>query len=617
MMDGFKSKKKSKSARTRLYWALEELRDKITREGGQVVEFSPRPTLWYEVAAEAYRELNTPVSLSAAILLREDPLQLASLKVDPHQYNDVESFERDRAAVELLRKFQGLPGTTADSRRENALEKAREAEAACLKTNERVLDWQYGAGYPAGLSTVIHRARLKIAHVLGEYDLDRHLRACRWGPGADADNLRPYVSSYHKFSKNLSGTSGTAGYLAALLGSNRLWSTWLSGHEEVGCFTPLFRRLMGNRYTTVPKQALNDRSICIEPGVNIYLQLGLGSVIRRLLKRVGINLNSQEWNQWLAWFASKDGFWATIDLSSASDTIARRLIQLLLLPEQHPDPEIERKFSHLRVWYRVLDDLRSKFTNYGDKKTPRWELNHKWSSMGNGYTFELETLVFWALSSAAAEQEGGKCAAVYGDDIIVEKHSYARVTEVLELCGFTVNTRKSYNSSYFRESCGMDAFDGKILSTYRLESLDNISDTYALHNGLRRLGLTRAAAVVLRAIPKALRLYGPLEAGDSVLHNADHSLWEYRLHAREDQYFFWGISLKTLRFVPLETRNESYEPAILHSLASSVPSGDHPLCGDYRWGSEGVATLPDGVWTVGRTLLGRESLERAQFLTAA
>jgi len=596
---------------------LEELKEKLTREGKPPIEYIPKETLWKDVAAEVYRELNTPVSLKAAMILGEDPLQLASLKIDPHDYNCVVDFERDRAAVEFLRKFRGLPGTTDASRREAALAKAQEAEDACRQTNERVLDWTLGAGFPAGLEATIRRAQLKIAFVLGEYDLEKHLSACRWGPGADADNSRPYVSSYHKFKGSLSGTLGIAGYLASFLAGNKLWSTWLSGHEDVGIFTPLFRRLMGNRYTTVPKQALNDRSICIEPGANIFLQLGLGSVIRRLLKRVGINLNSQEWNQWMAWWASQDGYWATIDLTAASDSIAWRLIQLLFLPPVSDNPETERKFRNLRTWYRVLDDLRSKFTNYGDNKTPLWKLNHKWSSMGNGYTFELETLVFWALSSAAAEQEGGTCAAVYGDDIIVDKYSFAKVVEVLGHCGFSTNTRKSFNSSYFRESCGMDAFNGKILSTYRLETLDNISDTYALHNGLRRLGLNQSASIVLRAIPKGLRCFGPSEAGDSVLHNPDHSLWEYKVHGREDQYFFWGISLKTLRFNPLEMRKEAYEPAILHSLASSVPAGDHPLCGVNRWGSEGFATLPDGVWTIGRTLLGREALERAQFLTAA
>lgn len=614
MMADCKVPKKPKSARTRLYWALEDLKTRLTREGKAVIDFTPRSTLWKEVSLEAYRELNTPVSLSAAILLGEDPLQLAALKIDPHHYNDAGSFQRDWAAVELLRKFSGIPGTTDTSRYEAALEKARSAEEQCRKANEAILDWTMGAGYPAGLGTIIHRAQLKIAHVLGEYDLDRHLDNCSWGPGADAGNSRPFVSSYHKFKGSISGTQGTAGYLACLMGANRLWATWLSGHEDAGLFTPLFRRLLGNRYTTVPKTALTDRSICIEPGANIYLQLGLGSMIRRCLRRVGINLRSQEWNRWLAWWSSQDGFWATIDLSSASDTIARRLIQLLFYPPTHPDERVERKFASLRTWFRVLDDLRSKFTDYGDKKTPRHELNHKWSSMGNGYTFELETLVFWALSSAAAEQEGGICAAVYGDDIIVDKHSYARVTEVLELCGFSVNTRKSFNSSYFRESCGMDAFDGVEIHSYRLESLDTLVDCYALHNGLRRLGLIRAASLVVRAIPKSLRLFGPEEAGDSVLHNSDHSLWEYKIHARENQFYFWGISLKTLSFKALETRNEAYEPAILHSLASFVPSGDHPLCGENRWGSEGLATLPDGVWTVGRTLLGREALERAQFL---
>lgn len=387
-------------------------------------------------------------------------------------------------------------------------------------------------------------------------------------------------------------------FLTSLLEGNRLWSTWLCGHEDAGAFSPLIHHLRGNGAFTVPKTALTDRFICIEPAVNVYLQLGLGHLLRRGLNRIGIDLKTQEKNRMFALQGSEDAKWATIDLSSASDTVARRLVQLLF--SGHPK---------LDVWFRVMESLRSPFTNYGSKKKDKWLLNHKFSSMGNGFTFELETLIFWALSSSAAEIAGGEVATVYGDDIIVSHSAYDSVVEALSHCGFSVNSKKSYNTGYFRESCGMNAWNGYEVASYRLEKLDNLADTYAFHNGLRRCGLKRAASVVLRRIPNQLRFFGPVGAGDSVLHNPDINSWNATPHGVADQWFFWAYRFRALTFKADEHRSMAYEPALLHSLSTLVPLSDHPVYAGGRWGSQGIVTLAKGEWTVGEVLVSRDQLD--------
>lgn len=566
-----------------------------------VQTYAPQADLWKEVALVAYRELNTPVSLKCASLLEAgEYLALASMKLDPHVYNDRVAFSRDFAAVELLRKFDGLPGLTEELREASARSKAEHAEIQCLETNQRLLGAEHGEPTMSDSAwRAIQLASRKIHALLPEYDLIRHLERCRWGPGSDALNKRPYVSQYHKFKSIVTGTRGCVPFVSALMDRNHLWAGWLNGQGSYeGSFTPSMVFFRGNGFLTVPKTALVNRPICVEPGANVYLQLGLGAMFRTALKRIGIDLDSQELNRWLALLGSHTGEWATIDLSSASDTIARRLVQII--------------FSYspkLVTWLKVMEAIRSPFTNWGSAKNPEWRLNHKFSSMGNGFTFELETLLFWALSSAAAEEIGGKCAAVYGDDIIVSRDAFHHVSGVLEECGFTINLAKSYNSSYFRESCGMNAWDGYEIASYRLESFDNISDTYSFHNGLVRLGLPKAAQCLLRRIPSSMRFFGPSGLGDVVLHRGGFTDWNVRIYGREDQYFFWGGVLKGLKWIPYEQRKSTYEPAILHSFASMAPAGDHPLCGDYRFGSGGVVPLTDGEWSVGEILASREVLE--------
>jgi hypothetical protein len=376
-----------------------------------------------------------------------------------------------------------------------------------------------------------------------------------------------------------------------------LWARWLANpYQPEGAYTPFGGIYRGNEWTTVPKTALIDRSICIEPGANVFLQLGVGQILRTAARRAGIDLTTQERNRMLALEGSSSSEWATIDLSSASDTIARYLVWMLF----NYSPKT-------RTWFKVMDSLRSKFTYYGEP-LKRWELNEKFSSMGNGFTFELETLVFKALADTVAEREGGICAAVYGDDIIVTRDVFQPVCEVLQECGFLPNPKKSYSTSYFRESCGMNAWDGYELASYRLVSLKSLPEVYSFHNGLTRIGLTKTAGWLQRRIPAQLRFFGPSGAGDAVLHSSDVPSWYAKPYGIVDQWYFWGMKLRGLKYKAHVSRVSFLEPALLHSLCTSVPLSDHTVYTGGRWGSEGLVTLSKGEWTVGSILVGREAL---------
>jgi len=275
----------------------------------------------------------------------------------------------------------------------------------------------------------------------------------------------------------------------------------------------------GNRFTTVAKDALKDRGICIEPSINVFFQLAIGREIRRKLGKVGIDLDDgQARHRQVARDASKTGALCTIDLSSASDTVSRNLVKYFL-----PDH-----------WYQVLESLRSPFTKIDGRDC----YLEKFSSMGNGFTFELETLIFLGLSVVATEAAGvtpliGENVLVFGDDIIAPSEASRGLLAILRYCGFTPNERKTFVTGVFRESCGGDFFNGTPARAHYVEEYPHDPASWiSLANGLRRvavqyydsdyeLGFVRRAwFCALDAIPSDIRrLRGPVALGDAVIHD--------------------------------------------------------------------------------------------------
>jgi hypothetical protein len=220
----------------------------------------------------------------------------------------------------------------------------------------------------------------------------------------------------------------------------------------------------GNVMLTVAKNAKTDRVICYEPHMNIGLQLSVGSYISKRLKRVGVDLSRQDINQRRALLGSKTGHLSTIDLKMASDTVAKELVWELLPVD----------------WVLLLDTIRSRKTQWPDGT---WRENQKFSSMGNGFTFELESLIFYAIASATAPN-----ISVYGDDIVVPTTHFTEVCENLESSGFRVNWNKSFCDSSFRESCGADGFSGTLVTPFYLRApIKCLSDVWLLHNGIREV----------------------------------------------------------------------------------------------------------------------------------
>lgn len=219
---------------------------------------------------------------------------------------------------------------------------------------------------------------------------------------------------------------------------------------------------------TVPKNTTIDRVACKEPDINMFMQKGLGKFIRkRLRRRVGINLNDQSINNGLAREGSIDGTLATVDLSSASDSVTTALVEAFLPP----------------LWYSAMNAIRCSHTLIDGEM----HVNEMFSSMGNGFTFELESLLFYVIARAVMYFEGvsGK-VSVYGDDIIIPSGVYHQLEWVLHILGFRVNPDKSFYEGHFRESCGGHYLHGYDVTPFYLRApIVSLTDLIHMCNQIR------------------------------------------------------------------------------------------------------------------------------------
>jgi len=439
--------------------------------------------------------LDTPVSLGMWLRYNyKEHVQLADSQIRPEWYSDVDSFRKDYLVVSYLSKYMDLE--TGYDLNAVALKKFEASEEVCSITNSRLRKDRLRLKDIA-VGTVIQRAQRKILALLGERPPDDWMSRCKWGPGATFSVKRRDAQVDNKVLEDPTSVSAFA-----LRHFRRVISTdfqWLRSFiPEVEGPTVLLNKcfdvVQGARYFSVPKNAKGNRSALAEPTANAYLQSGVGRLLRRFLRQVGIDLQDQSRNQEGARTAVEHG-WATIDLSSASDLIAIEVVRTLL-PES---------------WFQLLDDLRSHAYLHPEQG---WVGLHKFSSMGNGFTFELETLIFWALSQAAIDElkitdlrtEKRARSIVYGDDILIPCAAYDLLERTFTALGFSINPEKSYVNGQFRESCGKHYFMGKdVTPIYQKEALcdtfdprgcGNLLERYRGANRLRRLAHMWGGGVV-------------------------------------------------------------------------------------------------------------------------
>lgn len=507
-----------------------------------------------------------------------------------------------------------------------AFEKFRQAESLCRETNEIFSAWSRGEfSFSPRVDAVLFAAQRKIAHVLGNVPPLERL-GFRFGPGATTLTKKRDANALEKLSAGIACSEDLALMAARLLGEMPAWAdcqrsvncgeglplaassgapqaeppasseqfvfddsdpyiTLLRKRDGRGshsgdsshplkadssqppecsdgeipsstdpCDVSVPIQIMDAVLTFVAKNAKTYRAIATEPPLNGVYQLALGDYIAKRLAKFGVDLSDQSRNQRLAKEGSLTGALATLDLSSASDTVATELVYHLLPID----------------WALALSVGRSSAVLYKGKRI----MLEKFSSMGNGFTFALESLIFWALASSCLP---GGTTSVYGDDIIVETAAVPLLTEVLTACGFILSPGKSFSSGPFRESCGADYYRGFDIRPFYQKNLVCPADLMKLHNFyVRHKDIERAEMVRNTYLHPDFHIFGPDGYGDGHL-LGDYTKLRKQRHVRNG---YSGFVFDTFKETGLKMTRKDHLPGdYVYSLYTIYRRSSEPLVG--------------------------------------
>lgn len=401
-------------------------------------------------------------------LLQHVRNDVAGFKADP--YPEHVRFAASNLEVTLLKKW------CPEARDDRATARAA---LSFLEANHLSKNWVWQDGDPK-FDDILARVRRqldKFFYPAGDMLFSSYLtilESGRVGPGSGL--LADGQSFYAKLGSSKRLTTTSLDLYEMYKAYVHLFPVWQEGESLRAC-------QMGGGYaisdsskmTFVPKNVDTERAICVEPSINMFFQLGLETVLRdRLTKLWNVELGAQpDLNRILARIGSRDGNFATLDLSSASDLISTRLCELLL-PEY-----VYQTLLELRVSNTTIPDFGLK-VDLG-----------MISTMGNGFTFPIMTILLSCIVRACYTYLGVPIRdnprygaqvlapgnwAVFGDDIIVVREAYDLVVETIERFGLRVNKSKSFNTGPFRESCGHDYFLGHDVRGVYLKRLASRQD---------------------------------------------------------------------------------------------------------------------------------------------
>lgn len=350
---------------------------------------------------------------------------------------------------------------------------------------------------------ILYEARAIVRDILGdEPDYEAVVNSADFGNGASASLKRGDAQRQRKFEHGLSATRGLLSFAAYVVGGSPAWSNLLYGESPVLSVDRLgntfpspapLKRVLGAVLDFVPKTADVDRIILKEPELNGFVQKGIGRCMRRKLQHYstgeapdGVDLNrSGDLNSELARAGSTDGHIATVDAERASDSISLALCDFILPPK----------------WYKLCLAARSPYCIYGGVKH-RLEMM---SGMGNGFTFELESIIFYAIGLACSRRSklpfAGRYVSIHGDDLTVPSDVMWFVKEAYSAAGISMNKGKSFGDGPFRESCGGHFFNGSSVKPFYVKASTGINrgDWFWLSNSLLLWLLDRSTPYLLSA----------------------------------------------------------------------------------------------------------------------
>jgi hypothetical protein len=290
-----------------------------------------------------------------------------------------------------------------------------------------------------------------------------------------------------------------------------------------------------SKLIAVPKVLKGPRLIASEPVSHQWCQQSIADfLVTRLASTPissSIRFRDQTANQELARRASRTQSHATIDLSSASDRLSCWLVERIF----RRSPSLVEAFHATRTRW---------VANTIDRKSPQFHKLRKFACMGSACTFPVQSYVFAILAVASVLYERklpptikkireiSKEVQVFGDDIIVPIDSWEVLQGLLGTLGLRVNRSKTYGTGKFRESCGLDAWDGHdVTPTYTktypdVSRPESVTSCVITHNNFAKRGWYGVCKYVKSTVLSVRRYAIPnVPAGSGTFGWLDHE-WE-------------------------------------------------------------------------------------------
>jgi len=347
---------------------------------------------------------------------------------------------------------------------------------------------------------VLQKARCIIKSVLGEYSEEEHFNFVRAGKRANVGV--PYDRSYLDVKMAaLTGSLEHQQWFNNYLATDQILQDVLvrcprdsyqrvknsDGSNNANCVGPSRAIVDHLTATAVPKSFKANRIIVPNTVLGAMHSYGLGCIIQERLLNAGLDIRHlQKKHGAIVQSASLSRSLVTADLSKASDLFTTALVNRLVP----------------RKWFKVLKLGRVKNIDINGTVS---QLS-SFMAMGIGYTFPLETLIFWAILKSIATLAGVKGKiSVYGDDLIYPRRLHKYVEYLFPKIGLILNTDKTFSDLPFRESCGCDFYKGVDVRPFQPEGSGE------------RLGIAAYRSFCYKMLNGILRRWDVLEIPTTVL----------------------------------------------------------------------------------------------------
>lgn len=314
--------------------------------------------------------------------------------------------------------------------------------------------------------SILKRAAGYISNVLGEYDDEEHRRRSRFGKKASVGVPGRVACEAARWELPISGSREQIEWFDSEMSHVECVQEYWRAQKEsdpAEMQRSIYHEVDSLKLTLVPKTFKSHRAIMPNTTIGSYMSYGLGEMIRVRLQRNGYDIRSlQMTHRRLAREASVHGFYVTADLSSASDSISVALVERLFPAD----------------WLEILKKSRiSKVVLPPCSLYPSETIESEtFATMGVGYTFPLQTLIFLALlkgAEACYNLPKQRMISVYGDDLIYNRYMHSTVIQSFEQFGFVFNSDKTNYTGHFRESCGGDFYRGVDVRPFQPRSDQN------------------------------------------------------------------------------------------------------------------------------------------------